>query len=837
MHNHGQLLAAAIKSARCKVSVATICLRQIKRLWRRLISEPLIYDIDSGTVSSMSADVRGGKGLGLAQLKALGLPVPPAVTVGTKVSRYYAENGALPRSFADELLRAIHSLEEKSASRFGCTQNPLLVSVRSGAPVSMPGMMDTILNVGLNRQVVSALAVRAGEKVAWDTYRRFLLMFGSTVFALDRAVFENRLAEARRAANVESDAELSVEQLQAVCRSFEEILHQRGCSIPEDPLAQLALAVVAVLDSWQSPRAIAYRQNQGIADDLGTAVNIQMMVFGNTGARSGTGVVFSANPLTGEEGLYGEYLANAQGEDVVAGVRTPQPISSLALLMPAVYQQLVQHVATLARHYRDMVDVEFTVENGTLCLLQVRSAKRSQPATLAFAVNQVESGDWLIEDAIASVGEIDQFKVGETSFETEALTLALAAGALTGQAASPGVATGRLFFTVEAATAAAGRGEDVIMARIDTSPDDLPGMLCSRGVATACGGATSHAAVVARGLHVPAIVGCNFTIEAGQLRSADGSFCLAEGDYVSLDGTKGLILAGVLPIVSSAESEAVEKLRGYYRQTSLCLDTPVGIDAQFANTAWSMNQFLNDFYLLNSMLTVLARQSGSTADPQLGKALDRDLHKELSAELSKVESQLAGIMACYLSIAVYSELYHLPSSVKRNDAAARELIRLGELDQIEQVRSTKILAEIGRYDHLSSTRELAARSFDYQENFFIIAAEAFLSQGWIRSFGGRAWSQIAIVLREYLAGRMPRAVFIDHVFDLEHNNGSVFDKHFMVSSQTNNQLLRLQLNIKREATEVTTLFANLTSVCPLVSPNVQIFFDRGVAAGQWQSIN
>jgi hypothetical protein len=237
------------------------------------------------------------------------------------------------------------------------------------------------------------------------------------------------------------------------------------------------------------------------------------------------------------------------------------------------------------------------------------------------------------------------------------------------------------------------------------------------------------------------------------------------------------------------------------------------------------------------MLTVLTRQSGSAAHPQLAEAFDRELRQELRAELSNVESQLAGIMACYLSIAVYSELYHLPLAAKRRDSAARELIRLGELDQIEQVRSTKILAEIGRYDHLSSTRELAARSFDYQENFFSVAAEAFLSQGWISGFGGRAWSQIAIVLREYLGGRLPRAVFIDHVFDLEHNNGSVFDKHFMVSSQTNNQLLRLQLNIKKEATEVTVLFANLKSVCPQVSPIVQIFFARGVAAGQWQSIN
>ncbi|HYE76905.1 MAG TPA: pyruvate, phosphate dikinase, partial [bacterium] len=499
----------------------------------------LVYTLPEGG-REMKA-LLGGKGANLCEMARLGLPVPPAIIVTTAACRAHMAHG---EAFLEELKAPVSEglawLEGASGKRLGDPGDPLLVSVRSGAAVSMPGMMDTILNLGLNDTTVEALAGATGDlRFAYDCYRRFLSMFGEVVLGLEPRAFESALFEAKRAQGVVSDQELSVPSLQALCGLFKAKIEDAiGQPFPQEPRTQLDLAVQAVFRSWGSPRARSYRAMEGIADDLGTAVNIQTMVFGNKGGRSGSGVAFSRDPSTGEKVLYGEFLINAQGEDVVAGIRTPLKIEKLRSLLPECYQALADAAQTLEHHYREAQDIEFTIEDGRFYLLQTRTAKRTAQAALKIATDLVAEGMIDIPTALKRIdpGSLDALlhPTIDESVEYEVIAMGLPA--------SPGAAVGQIVFTSEEAVAAVHKnaGARVILVREETRPDDIDGMIAAQGILTSQGGMTSHAAVVARGMGKPCVAGCDalrIEEERGEL-TIDGTV-YRRGDTLTINGSRG----------------------------------------------------------------------------------------------------------------------------------------------------------------------------------------------------------------------------------------------------------------------------------------------------------
>jgi len=514
-------------------------------------------------------DLLGGKGANLAEMTNLGIPVPPGFTISTEVCRhYYRSGGEYPPGLEEEVEKALKRVEEVMGARFGDPSNPLLFSVRSGAPISMPGMMDTILNLGLNDQTVEGLAQKTGdERFAYDCYRRFVAMYGDVVFGLkpqekdERDPFEVILEEEKEERGVRYDHELSAEDLKDLVRLYkEEIKRRLGVDFPDDPREQLWGAIGAVFRSWNNPRAIAYRQLNDIPDDLGTAVNVQSMVFGNMGPDSGTGVVFTRNPATGENCLYGEYLMNAQGEDVVAGIRTPQPINkrqkgesplpSLEEEMPELYNELEKYCKSLEKHFRDMQDVEFTIQRRRLWILQTRAGKRTGMAAMRIAVDMVKEGLIDEEEALLRV-EPDQLNhLLRPVFDPAEKGKALQEGRVVarGLPAGPGAATGRVVFFASDAEERASRGEEVLLVRVETSPEDIRGMNAAQGILTARGGMTSHAALVARQMGKVCVVGCEaLQIDYKGRQMEVGGHIIREGDYVSIDGTTGEVILGKIP--------------------------------------------------------------------------------------------------------------------------------------------------------------------------------------------------------------------------------------------------------------------------------------------------
>jgi len=514
-------------------------------------------------------DLLGGKGANLAEMTNLGIPVPPGFTISTEVCRhYYRSGGEYPPGLEEEVEKALKRVEEVMGARFGDPSNPLLFSVRSGAPISMPGMMDTILNLGLNDQTVEGLAQKTGdERFAYDCYRRFVAMYGDVVFGLkpqekdERDPFEVILEEEKEERGVRYDHELSAEDLKDLVRLYkEEIKRRLGVDFPDDPREQLWGAIGAVFRSWNNPRAIAYRQLNDIPDDLGTAVNVQSMVFGNMGPDSGTGVVFTRNPATGENCLYGEYLMNAQGEDVVAGIRTPQPINkrqkgesplpSLEEEMPELYNELEKYCKSLEKHFRDMQDVEFTIQRRRLWILQTRAGKRTGMAAMRIAVDMVKEGLIDEEEALLRV-EPDQLNhLLRPVFDPAEKGKALQEGRVVarGLPAGPGAATGRVVFFASDAEERASRGEEVLLVRVETSPEDIRGMNAAQGILTARGGMTSHAALVARQMGKVCVVGCEaLQIDYKGRQIEVGGHIIREGDYVSIDGTTGEVILGKIP--------------------------------------------------------------------------------------------------------------------------------------------------------------------------------------------------------------------------------------------------------------------------------------------------
>ncbi|HEY8420496.1 MAG TPA: pyruvate, phosphate dikinase [Thermoclostridium sp.] len=511
-----------------------------------------VYLFSEGNASMRN--LLGGKGANLAEMTGLGLPVPRGFTITTEAcTRFYQDGKIIAKDIEDEIFATLSKTEEIVGKKFGDPENPFLVSVRSGARVSMPGMMDTILNLGLNDEVVEGLAkLTQNPRFAYDSYRRFIMMFSDVVMGIDRLKFEKLMDEIKEQKGVTSDTDLDANDLKKLTEQYKELyLKEMGVPFPQDPKVQLMEAVKAVFRSWENPRAIVYRRLNDIPSDWGTAVNVQEMVYGNMGNDSGTGVAFTRDPSTGEKKLYGEFLMNAQGEDVVAGIRTPQPIEVLREINPDVYNQFVDIAGKLESHYRDMQDMEFTIERGKLFMLQTRNGKRTAQAALKIAVDLVNENMITKEEALLKVDPKQLDTLLHPQFEPKALKAAKPIAK--GLAASPGAATGKIYFTAENATKAFNEGEkQVILVRNETSPEDIEGMHVSQGILTGRGGMTSHAAVVARGMGRCCVVGCGeITIneEEGYFIDKNGKR-YNEGDWISLDGSTGNVYGEQLPTVA-----------------------------------------------------------------------------------------------------------------------------------------------------------------------------------------------------------------------------------------------------------------------------------------------
>ncbi|WP_028801221.1 pyruvate, phosphate dikinase [Streptomyces sp. 142MFCol3.1] len=515
-----------------------------------------VYDFCEGRRDM--ADLLGGKGANLAEMTRLGLPVPPGFTVTTDACRAFLGSGAEPEGMSDEVSRHLSALEASAGRRLGQQDDPLLVSVRSGARFSMPGMMETVLDIGLNDESVVGLAKTSGsDRFAWDSYRRLVQMFGSTVMGVDVARFEEALTRLKEACEVPDDLHLDANDLAGLVETYKQlILDETGQAFPQSPAEQLRLAILAVFRSWNGERARLYRRREHIPDDLGTAVTVQRMVYGNLGADSGSGVAFTRDPATGRPGLYGDYLANAQGEDVVAGIRNTVPLTELEHIDPRSYRQLCDHMATLERHYRDLCDIEFTIERGTLWMLQTRVGKRTAEAAFAIAAELVEEGLITSEEALARVSGEGLARLMFPRFDTDALGEPLAHGL----PASPGAAVGAAVFDSAEAVRRARTGEKVVLVRQETTPDDLPGMVAAEAVLTSRGGKTSHAAVVARGMGKVCVCGAEdlaVNTETRRFATPDGTV-VQEGTVISVDGSAGAVYAGAVPLVASAAMRYLE---------------------------------------------------------------------------------------------------------------------------------------------------------------------------------------------------------------------------------------------------------------------------------------
>ena len=530
------------------------------------MSKKYVYLFKEGNANMR--ELLGGKGANLAEMTNLGLPIPQGFTVTTEAcTEYYNDGKRINEEIQEQIFAALKKLEEIQGKKFGDNNDPLLVSVRSGARASMPGMMDTILNLGLNDVAVEGFAAKTGNpRFAYDSYRRFIQMYSDVVMEVPKSFFEKIIDEVKEAKGVHYDTELTVDDLKELVKRFKEVYKNamNGEEFPQDPTEQLMGAVKAVFRSWDNPRAIVYRRMNDIPGDWGTAVNVQAMVFGNMGETSGTGVAFTRNPSTGEKGIYGEYLINAQGEDVVAGVRTPQPITKLAEDLPECYKEFMEIANKLENHYRDMQDMEFTIQEGKLYFLQTRNGKRTAPAAIQIACDLVDEGMITKEEAVLRIEAKSLDQLLHPTFDKDSLK----AGEVIGEAlpASPGAAAGKVVFTAEEAKelGKGGKGERVVLVRLETTPEDIEGMVAAQGILTVRGGMTSHAAVVARGMGTCCVSGCGdikMNEEAEEFEL--GGYKFHKGDFISLDGTTGKIYKGDIKTVEASVSGNFGRIMGW----------------------------------------------------------------------------------------------------------------------------------------------------------------------------------------------------------------------------------------------------------------------------------
>ena len=530
------------------------------------MSKKYVYLFKEGNANMR--ELLGGKGANLAEMTNLGLPIPQGFTVSTEAcTEYYNDGKKINDEIQNQIFEALKKLEEMQGKKFGDNNDPLLVSVRSGARASMPGMMDTILNLGLNDVAVEGFAAKTGNpRFAYDSYRRFIQMYSDVVMEVPKSFFEKIIDEVKEEKGVHYDTELTTDDLKELVKRFKAVYKEamKGEEFPQEPKEQLMGAVKAVFRSWDNPRAIVYRRMNDIPGDWGTAVNVQAMVFGNMGDTSGTGVAFTRNPSTGEKGIFGEYLINAQGEDVVAGVRTPQPITKLAEDLPECYKQFMEIATKLENHYRDMQDMEFTIQEGKLYFLQTRNGKRTAPAAIKIACDLVDEGMITKEEAVLRIEAKSLDQLLHPTFDAESLK----AGEVIGEAlpASPGAAAGKVVFTAEEAKelGTGGKGERVVLVRLETTPEDIEGMVAAQGILTVRGGMTSHAAVVARGMGTCCVSGCGDIKMNEEAKEFElGGYTFHEGDYISLDGTTGKIYKGDIKTVEASVSGNFGRIMGW----------------------------------------------------------------------------------------------------------------------------------------------------------------------------------------------------------------------------------------------------------------------------------
>ncbi len=607
------------KTARATRTRATRPARKARRArWSLLFEEG----------NATMRDLLGGKGAGLAEMNRIGLPVPPGFTITTEAClEYYRRGRQFPAGLLDEVRQKVRIVEERTGKRFGDPANPLLVSVRSGAKFSMPGMMDTVLNLGLNQATVDGLAARTGDaRFAYDSSRRFMQMFGNVVLGIKHEYFEEALATAKRRRGVTQDTDLSADNLKALTEDYRRIVRQRaGQAFPDDPWQQLEMAIHAVFESWNTPRAITYRTFNKIPHDLGTAVNVQTMVFGNMGPTSGTGVAFTRNPATGEQKVYGEYLLNAQGEDVVAGIRTPRPIDALAKDLPQAYRRFMNVCALLEKHYRDVQDVEFTIENGTLYLLQTRSGKRTAQAAVKIAVDMVREKLISKDEALLRVEPASLEQLLHPRLDPSAPRRVIGKGL----AASPGAASGAVVFDADEAVKIAAH-QKVILARPETNPDDIRGLVAAQGVLTSRGGMTSHAAIVARGMGKPAVVGAEgVRIDGDAKQFVAGDTVVRQGDVITIDGTTGEIMLGEVPVIEPTLTGEIQEL---LRWADAARTLGVRANADYPRDARKAREFGSEgiglcrtehMFMEAERLPIMQQMIMAAAEPERRAALDR----------------------------------------------------------------------------------------------------------------------------------------------------------------------------------------------------------------------
>ncbi len=636
-----------------------------------------VYDFDEP--SEGGRDLLGGKGSGLAEMTQLGVPVPAGFTITTDACRAYIESGGeLPEGLETEIERHLTALEEKTGKRFGDPSDPLLVSVRSGAAVSMPGMMDTILNLGLNDDAVRGLAERTGNtRFANDSYRRLIQMYGEVVDGVDGHLFEEALSKLKEERGAALDVDLSAEDMAGLVETFKGIYEgETGNAFPQDAREQLSRAVRAVFESWDNPRAQVYRRAHHIPDDLGTAVNVVQMVFGNKGDQSGTGVAFTRDPSTGEAGLYGEFLADAQGEDVVAGIRTPEPLERMEKSMPGSFEQLTATMRRLEEHYRDVQDIEFTVEDGSLYLLQTRSAKRTAAAALKSAVDMVGEGLISREDAVARIdpGQLDQLLHPMIDPAADAEVVAQ------GLNASPGAASGKIVFDADTAAERGKNGESVILVRWETTPDDIHGMIAAKGILTAHGGMTSHAAVVARGMGKPCVAGCEaLAVDAAAGRASLDGHELGEGDVITIDGGTGRVILGPVDLVPPQINEDFETILGWadeLRRLKVRANADTPEDAAKAREFGAQGIGLcrtEHMFMAEDRLPVVREMIMASSEDERRRALDKLLPHQ-QADFEGIFEAMAGLP---VTIRLLDPPLHefLPPLEEATDAKMRERIR------------------------------------------------------------------------------------------------------------------------------------------------------------------
>jgi phosphoenolpyruvate synthase/pyruvate phosphate dikinase len=773
-------------------------------------------------IAHLSAAQRGGKGFSLAELARLGLPVPPGFTVTTTAGRAALQTHQVPHRFFGQLEREMARLEQATGRGFGSTCRPLLVSVRSGAEHSMPGMMDTVLNLGLNPETVRALAKETGDEwFAWDCYRRFLVSCGAVVYKISA----ERLKRLQRKNNIRPDKRPRLRDLRICCEAYRQELQQiieeggaDGLDL-DDVYVQLVLAMHAVFASWRSERAQAYREAHNIPDWLGTAANVQAMVFGNRDRESATGVVFSRNVATGERELYGEWLPNAQGEDVVSGTNTPRPIADLATWNRTVYRELGQICERLEHHFGDVVDVEFTVESGSLYILQVRPAKRTTIAAISHAVQMVWERRIDKEQALARVplSDTQWAELSRSAFDANDVACALGQHLLAqGIPASPGAVYGRVALSSEEACYLRSElpGDSIVLFRPQTTPDDFSGMLAADAIVTAIGGATSHAAVVARSLGKVAVVG------VGQ----ELGWRLLPRQLLSVDGTRGLVFDS-LALLRLCVGKDKKETQIFLRWCSSAVnDTQAAqlrprVALERRSESISVAKLAADFYLSEAMAA--AAEKNSTFGVTV-RALRSEVHQG-AAEL----------IATYIVLATAGELRHMhevkccTGSISDINAKMAELQKFG-------VAKTAFLSRKEVQEDVATNLE--EQPLEVQIAYLEAAQRTFSELLWNLSYGGRKWADICQAALLWLRGEMPATVFVDRAFDLQHNSGRMFGKteYFLHSSEN----LSLILDSKFTHSGVRDLYRVISSIFlrsspECCSPQVKDMYDQGVTANLW----